>query len=612
MKSRKTKKTFTTAIITLVALAAIWLGAANRTLAETSQTEPTAWWWYHGVSGEFISQAIANDNARIVDLEVEGTAPYRFSAAMVKNEGVHAKAWWWYYGLTLDGLFNLLQQHQARILDLEVYLVDGQQRLAVVLVPNTGTQGKAWWFYYNVQPDFIAQKINETGGRIIDLDTYVVGNTRYHSMVLIANQGEDAKSWWYYYNVTPDFITAKLEENQARLVDIEPHAAGTFTVVMEKSQGEYWWWYYGLSASELSARVAQTGARIIDLEPYTVYGEKRFAAVLLNNSNALTTRVGEILRQATLSLGGTSGLYLKQVNGPVLAALQERKVFEPASTIKVLHHLHAMRQVQSGAANLSEYIPFFTNYVQDANGSNTSCPADTRLAFITLGGALQQMMLYSDNRMTEAIKDRFTQAAINATAQAIGMNDTSLNHKLGCGGPALQAPNRLTLFDVGLLYEGVANGSLLTPANRTTFYALMNNSVFARTLEVIDDEINKLVEAQHLSQAEQDALRQDLRKNFRDKVKMVSKAGNYDFCQTNDCARSEWVITIGGWLQLPFRKQTKLGALVVPQQYVFGIFINDAIVNNDAEKAQVNEAFNQAQSELHREQIRAGLKTFLP
>ena len=255
-------------------------GLATQALAETSPTDPIGWVWYHGVSAEFISEQIVTRNACIIDLEIEDTVPYRFSVVMVNNG---CAQWWWYYGLTINDLVNKVNLHQARILDLEAYQVNGQQRFAAVLLPNTGPKGKAWWFYYNVTPDFIAERISATGGRIIDLDTYFVGATRLYSVVLIANQGIDAKAWWYYYNVTPDFIAEKLGANQARLVDIEPHSSGTFTVVMEKSLGEYWWWYYGLSANSINALATQHGARIIDIEPYYVNGEKRFGAIMLDN-----------------------------------------------------------------------------------------------------------------------------------------------------------------------------------------------------------------------------------------------------------------------------------------------------------------------------------------
>jgi beta-lactamase class A len=71
---------------------------------------------------------------------------------------------------------------------------------------------------------------------------------------------------------------------------------------------------------------------------------------MVNNSNALTTRIADILDYGA---DGSTGLYLKEVNGPVLASLQQGFVFEPASSLKVTHHLHAMRQVMMGFDNLN-------------------------------------------------------------------------------------------------------------------------------------------------------------------------------------------------------------------------------------------------------------------
>ncbi|MGI0014013.1 MAG: hypothetical protein ACREBU_11310, partial [Nitrososphaera sp.] len=67
-----------------------------------------------------------------------------------------------------------------------------------------------------------------------------------------------------------------------------------------------------------------------------------------------TDRVRALLEDN--SEGGTVGLYLKEVNGSVLAAYNEGFIFEPASAIKALIHFHAMRQVQDGAVINSEVV----------------------------------------------------------------------------------------------------------------------------------------------------------------------------------------------------------------------------------------------------------------
>ena len=61
----------------------------------------------------------------------------------------------------------------------------------------------------------------------------------------------------------------------------------------------------------------------------------------------ITTRVMAILNAA--GSGTTTGMYVKQVGGPVIAAQNENFAFAPASTIKVLLHLYAHNRVQTGA-----------------------------------------------------------------------------------------------------------------------------------------------------------------------------------------------------------------------------------------------------------------------
>ena len=52
------------------------------------------------------------------------------------------------------------------------------------------------------------------------------------------------------------------------------------------------------------------------------------------------------------TVGGTAGFYLKAVGGPVLLDSNEKYAHDPASAIKVLGYLHAMREVRAGRDGL--------------------------------------------------------------------------------------------------------------------------------------------------------------------------------------------------------------------------------------------------------------------
>ena len=78
----------------------------------------------------------------------------------------------------------------------------------------------------------------------------------------------------------------------------------------------------------------------------------------------ITTRVMTILNAAG---SGTTGMYVKEVGGPVLAAQNENFAFGPASSIKVLLHLYIHDQVEAGAAAFTDDVTLY-------GGGPGSCP----------------------------------------------------------------------------------------------------------------------------------------------------------------------------------------------------------------------------------------------
>jgi hypothetical protein len=547
-------------------------------LGERGFTNPTDWWWLSNATPAAIT-AKANEGYRLFDLEVNSSSP-TFSAVFVRNTGVHAKGWWWYYGQSDAQVASLLRSNNARLIDQEIYYVNGVKLNAVVMIPNTGTDARAWWYYSGISFATIGTLLNNNApARLVDLDSYTVNGTQLFSVVMVRNSGTDAKGWWYYVGVSPSQISSLLSTNNARLTDLERLDNGTYAVIMEQSQGEHWWWYYGISETDVNNLAGQNGARVIDIERYfDPFLGVRYNVVMLDNLNAQSRRMANYF--AVRQSGGNYGLYVKQVNGGILADLQRDFIFEPASTIKAVHHVHALRQVALGNITLNTNV----NWFRDIDGS---CPLDTSPAVGTLRTGLQAMMEQSDNNWTQAMRVRFGEANLNATAQALGMTNTLLRHRLGCAAGsdgAIAEPHRLTLTDIGRLYEAVANGYLLTTTRRNTFYALMIDGLDSDLSAIIDQEAASL------------GLSATKVANFKARVRTAAKAGNYTL--NNGVTGNRLYLSIGGWIRLPFRS----GTTIIPREYVFGAFYHNATAitgNIWADRA-----------ELLREQIRAALQTF--
>jgi hypothetical protein len=349
---------------------------------------------------------------------------------------------------------------------------------------------------------------------------------------------------------------------------------------MQQNPGVYWWWYYGLSAADLGDRLSQNGARLLDVKTYFVNGVRKLAAVMVNNSNAATTRVGQILRTGT---DGETGLYLKQVGGSIQASLQNTRIFEPASSIKILIGLHAMRQVDAGLASLGQSVIV---YAPPASGS---CPTSTITGTESMGNAILRMLESSDNQRTKAMIDTFGFAAINQTAQDLGLTGTHLNHYPGCGGPPA---NELTLADAGVIYEGIANGTLLSATNRPELYNRM--PALAGDFTGIQSTVNTIIDAE----APAFGLTATEISQFKSLLLTHYKAGGYTLCPSGTCLEYR---SVAGSAEIP----QCLRGLIGNRTFVWGIFIDGATSATAA-----NNTFNAAKAEPLREPIRTALSTW--
>lgn len=298
-----------------------------------------------------------------------------------------------------------------------------------------------------------------------------------------------------------------------------------------------------------------------------------------------TNRVQGLLQNG--STNATVGLYLKEVGGPVHASSNEQFVFEPASTIKALIHFHAMKQVEDGTViggdpvTLNRQIP--NNWATTQNSG--SCPQPSSTSFQTLEDGLGAMMRPSDNPWTQALRDFFGDGNIDSTRQTLGMDDTALNHLIGCAGQALSNPNQLTLEDAGTLYEEVATG-YLNQATRQDAYDIMLTDG-NRFNSIIDDEASSL------------GLSSSAVNDFKSERRSALKAGSYTLIQNN---QNQEYRSVAGWAELGFKDTN---CAVDPTDFVYGAFVDNA------SQVSLNGGIRGVGVELFREQIRNGLNSWV-
>lgn len=543
---------------------------------ERESTQPVASIFQVNASAATV-EGYVNQGYRITDLEIFDEAAPRFSVTLVRNTaGYGVSGWWWYYGLTSADVRNYLTQNQARPIDIESYLDgSGTRRFAVVMVSNTGAAAKSWNLFLGSTTTTISNFLSANGHRLVDIDGYTSGGARVYAAITIRNAGTDARAWWWYLGASQAQVTSLLNQNGARLVDLDPVGNGTYDMIMNRTSG-VWGYYFGQSASAVTQLVNQYGRRIVDIERAS---SSTFDVILNNNLDGRGIRVSQILNTGAT---GYLGAYLRRVDGSnstVLVALNEGTRFEPASTIKTLPHAYAMYQCSRNQLSLGSSLTV-------GLGSVGSCPnGGAPYVTETVGESLRFMMENSDNARTKRIVDLLGVSAINAFAGTLGMPRTSINHVLGCGGPS---SNWTTLEDLASLHDYVADGRI--PGFRSQFYDLMVNARTYPTVRTLN------IESIITAEAASEGVSGSSLTAFRDNITYAAKGGNYDWPSTPQFHGSYF-----GIISLPF----VIAGQVVYQQYAVGAFFNDS-----TDKAVAFNAIGGAYCEMLREEIRLALRSW--
>lgn len=529
---------------------------------------PTRYRVYSGQSFNDIGTTVQG-GFRIADIKADDQFGTTFTVTYVENTGAYAKPW--AYLVSVDGatLGNFVNQNTVRPTKVICYDGGGGTTLfAAVMEPNTGANARAWWWYSGVSPQQFFNAAVANGARPVSFDEYRIGTTDLSVGVMIANTGADYRPWWFYYNQTFAGVGTLLGQTGARLYALQQNLAGSFNCILVNDAVGPWFYWSGLSSQQLLDTAGNLGLRVYDLQ--RVNGT--FNALMLRNDNDLERRVGNVMRSAS---DGQVGVYLKRVNGPVLASLQGTRVFEPASTMKTLIHYYAMDQVRLGTS-LTSATTVYT-------GTVGSCPQTTGPITENLNTVLRLMMENSDNNRTQGAELRFGRSNINAMALTLGMASTRIQHTLGCGGPL---PNELTLADLGRLHEAVANGAL--GVQRTNFYDLMLEFPDNYAGSELNNVITQEATATGLTPAQLAAFRSNCRQAF--------KGGSYLLLGPTREYRS-W----GSWISLPFYGNTGIEA----REYVTGAFVDAASNGTNA-----NTAFNRGAAEVLRDEIHAAMLTW--
>src|SRR5262245_3418500 len=311
----------------------------------------------------------------------------------------------------------------------------------------------------------------------------------------------------------------------------------------------------------------------------------------------ITTRVMSILNTAG---SGTTGMYVKEVGGPVIAAQNENFAFAPASSIKVLLHLYMHDQVEAGAASFTDQVSLFA-------GASGSCPNGAAvLGTEDLDDSAAKMMRVSDNPATRAQYEHWAPApaTINAYASGtLGLTQTQFTNFVGCDfGLAGLDGNTTSLTDLGIVYEGVDDSSRIAGTIRDNFYNTMSGREqalnFGGDFTGIWPVLVTMVDAEKPA-----GMPNQLRNDFITGMTAHHKGGSYFSCSTAGCARTEFL----SWAGSAVFPTCQAGSFS-SKSYVWGAFIHGSLdPSYNGTSSPADAAFSAVRAEPLREQMHAAL-----
>jgi len=595
------------AVAVVAALIASTLPASATDAFPTTNDQSTsisvARWWYTGVTASQVSTLINQNGARLTQIRVEDPTVPTFTVTMVGNTGAYASGWWWYFGVDANTLGSLLGQNAARLISLDPYFVNGNLRFAAVMVPNSGAQGRAWWWYFGVSASTVTTLLGQNNARLVSLRSYLSGGSTVYAVIMISNTGQDNKGWQWYPAASISTISSHVNNDHMRVISFSPGASGGWDAVLVASEGEYWWWWFGIDAATVTNNLVNHGSRLIDVDSYISGGSRVYTAVELDDANPPQSPINadsaaaHNYAEANGWAGGFHGAYFAaSTPASTIVADNSNFRFEPASAIKVLYLLYTLQQ----GTPLTDPITYYwtNNNVPDGGVCPSTIPEIPANAHqTTVGTALAGMMQQSNNVYTRAFAIKWGLSPVQAMASGLGMSSTHLSQPfIGCGFQG-GVRNELTLVDAAKLYRAVDNGSALSAPARTTFF-----SILAGGAPSAGDAWGTVV-----SQEAAGLGKSAVVPAFLADMNIRSKAGSYGFCLSGTCVPWKADYSIAGWVSIPFNG----GA--TNRTYLFGNFVNDLVVNcnnNCAAQIAVGTALSGVAAESARSTIRAALQTW--
>jgi len=539
-----------------------------------------------GVSDSAINGIVA-DGFRIIDIDRVGTNLY--DAVFVKNEGVYFNSQAaWYPSLSESSLASLFTNSNRRLIDLQRYTVGTSVNYLAVVAGNEGAEAVSGWQYALDMPSLeavtdwlLVQQLEP-----ISVQNYTVGT---QTKFLAIGQAPDlggvfVGGWSFFEGLNPGAEATDIEFSG--MFPIPGTAIPCFNTCyrLAKPGALVDSWVQDVAASDLLALLVGSGARPIDLERWVDEdGNTQLTGIFVCNMNAIEKRLSNAAPDL-FPASGSSGFFVKQVGGPLIA---ERNADIRQDMAGALRVVHGVRMVQRCAALPFDSLDLDTLLYNEDTQNPSECPngVPAGAAFESVRTVLTRMMTLGDNNAADLIATECGGlSALTSWMDGLGLGDANLFVNIGCGSVFV---NSGTPRAIAGLYEKAANGSLFSSVWEEELWNAMSGGTGTSSLfaTIINEEASEF--ALSLTPTEV--------AEFKASFKYHRQTGSVGTASTSFVASS------GGIVRIPFKTGFQT---VVVRDFVGASVRRNLSSSSDASASIADWA------ELFREQIRAGLASW--
>lgn len=321
-------------------------------------------------------------------------------------------------------------------------------------------------------------------------------------------------------------------------------------------------------------------------------------------SDPIAIRINKLINPGS----GTTGVYLKEVNGAKLADFQSSFVFDPSSSIKAVIALYAFNRKAAGALQLTDQVPKVV-----ASGG---CPTPQTSGTESIETAIKFMLQNSDNDRTLELMMHFGVTQLNDFARSIGLTDTAFKTTteapgfviVGCGikpvpaRPTTRSGNTTTLVDLTKVWELI---DALPASDREKFMTLTVGREMAEAQRATSGLWPQL---QQIAKEEAPAtLSATAFEKFKAGLRINAKGGSGVLCiPAAGCAKYKIWMSYIGLTTIPV---CQANGSASTKRYVWGYFMHGANsdVQNIDDTNPTSKGMIATGAEPMREQLRSAL-----